>query len=419
MLRRVIKALLTASVLLAPGLSEAVSYKLTAASTTHYATLQEACLASTAALNTSGSYSDFKYLSATEKVAGYSYTCNLQGQNKFTSVWKDLSSTVFVDAKGCAPGQIVSAKSSIASVTDVDGKYFVATRTPDEGCLAGCNVEPASGSNKETCFFVTGSTTQGFCNYTMKNTGTSCSSNTLAPGATGDPMVKPEEPTDPGDDGTGTPTNPGCVFDCDDGGSNGGSSGGGTGGTGGTGSDGGTGDGGSGGSNGGDSGTGNGGDTGGNDSGGNSGNGSGGTGGTGGSSGSGTDSGTPCKGLNFGEAGCAEYVAAQGLNSTLATSSESVKTAQDAVWSAYDDVVGEGDKIQQSAEDGLLQRFGSMLPAPGACVNPVMDLKWTVITVDVCRYTFVKQILGWMFAVFTMIYVYRTMTSLGTNNSEA
>ncbi|MDH4550369.1 hypothetical protein E8E68_12830 [Pseudomonas sp. BN607] len=96
-----------------------------------------------------------------------------------------------------------------------------------------------------------------------------------------------------------------------------------------------------------------------------------------------------------------------------------MKTAQDGVWSAYDDVVIEGDKIQQSAEDGLLQRFGSMLPAPGVCVNPVMDLKWTIITIDVCRYTFVKQILGWMFAVFTMIYVYRTMTSLGTNNSEA
>lgn len=415
MLRRVIKTLLTASVLLAPGLSKAESYKTSQTSSINYATIEEACIASGNAFNSSGSYSEIKYLSTTEKVANVSYTCNLQGLNQ-ANVWKDIKTTVYKDAKGCAPGQIVSAKSSIASVTDVDGKYFVATRTPDEGCLAGCIVEPASGSNKETCFFVTGSTTQGFCNYTMKNTGTSCSSNTLAPGATGDPMVKPEEPTDPGDDGTGTPTNPGCVFDCDDGGSNGGSSGGGTGGTG---SDGGTGDGGSGGSNGGDSGTGNGGDTGGNDSGGNTGNGSGGTGGTGGNSGSGTDSGTPCKGLNFGEAGCAEYVAAQGLNSTLATSSESVKTAQDAVWSAYDDVVGEGDKIQQSAEDGLLQRFGSMLPAPGACVNPVMDLKWTVITVDVCRYTFVKQILGWMFAVFTMIYVYRTMTSLGTNNSEA
>lgn len=416
MSRRVIKALLIASVLLAPGLSQAVSYKLSATSSTHYATIEEACIASFAAFNTSGSYTDSKYLSTTEKVAGYSYTCNMQGLN-LANVWKDIKTTVYKDEKGCAPGQSVSVKSSVASVSEINGKFVVGTRTPEEGCLSGCMVEQPyeNGSDKSTgCYFVTGSTTQGFCNYNLKTTGQSCNGNTLSPGGAGDPLVKPEEPSEPGDDGTGTPTNPGCVFDCDDGGGSGSGSGG-TGGGSGDGSGTGTGEtGGSGSGDGGGSGDGS------NGSGGtgNGGSGDGGNG-SGGSSGGSDSSGTPCKSLNFGEAGCAEYVSAQGLNSTLAASSESVKTAQDGVWSAYDDAVDDGDKVQQSAEDGLLQRFGSMLPAPGACVNPVMDLKWTVITVDVCRYTFVKQILGWMFAVFTMIYVYRTMTSLGTNNSEA
>ncbi|MFP3403591.1 hypothetical protein SB757_03060 [Pseudomonas sp. SIMBA_065] len=380
-------------------------------------------MASTDAINASAGkvYLEFKYLSADEQAGGVKFTCNLQGLYKWDNSWRDLKSTVYKDAAGCTPGQDVAIKSAIAGANLVNGKYLVAARTPESGCFDGCMLEQKyqGGDRSQGCYLVKGSTTQGFCNYVLTTTGTSCAANTLSAAATGDPLVKPEEPeepTDPGDDGTGTPTNPGCVFDCDNGGNNG------TGGTGSGGGTGGTGDGGTGGSdgdgssNGGDSGSGsgNGGD-------GSSGSGSGGTPGGNGSNGTGSGSGdpgtgTPCKGLNFGEAGCTEYASAQVLNGSLEGMAEGVKIAQDSVWDSLDDVQGKGDKVQQDAEESLLQRFGSMLPSPGACVNPVMDFGWTVISVDVCRFTFVKQILGWMFAVFTMIYVFRVMTSLGTNS---
>ena len=416
MSRRVILTLLTASALIASGQSQAASYKTSQTSSTNYATIEQACIASGNAFNSSGTYTEIKLLSTTDKVVGVSYTCNLQGLNR-ANAWKDFKTTVYKDEKGCAPGESVAVKSAVASVSKVNGKYVVATRTPEEGCLAGCMVEQpfTNGSDRSTgCYFVTGSTTQGFCNYTLTTTGTSCASNTLSAAATGDPLTdpEPEEPEQPGDNGTGTPTNPGCVFDCDNGGSNAGS---GSGGTGGTGSGGGTGTG-----TGGTGGTGNGSGNGnGNGSSGSGNGGSGGTGtGNGGTSGGSDNSGTPCKGLNFGESGCAEYGAAQSLNGTLQAASEIVKTAQDETWNALDKVESESRTAQQNSEDSLLQRFGSMLPAPGACVNPVLDFQWVVISPDVCQFSFVKKILAWMFAALTMIYVYRTMTSLGTN-SEA
>ncbi|MGE8457501.1 MAG: hypothetical protein ACN6OY_13130, partial [Pseudomonas alloputida] len=358
------------------------------------------------------------FVSADEQSGGVKFTCNLEGLYKWDNSWRAVKATVYKEESGCAPGQHVDVRSAIAGVSQVSDKYVVSTRTPESGCLDGCMLEQTyeGGTDRASgCYLVKGSTTQGFCNYTLTTTGTSCAANTLSAATIGDPLTKPQEPEDT-DDGTGTPTNPGCVFDCDNGGNNG------TGGTGSGGGTGGTGDGGSGGSdgdgssNGGDSGSGsgNGGD-------GSSGSGSGGTPGGNGSNGTGSGSGdpgtgTPCKGLNFGESGCAEYAAVQGLNGTLQASADNVKTAQDSVWKAYDDVQGDGDKVQRNAEDGLIQRFNSMLPASVSCSNPVLDFNWTVITLDVCRYSFVKQLLGWMFAVFTLIYVFRVMTSLGTNS---
>lgn len=369
----------------------------------------------TAAINASAGkvYLDFRFVSADEQSGGVKFTCNLEGLYKWDNSWRAVKTTVYKDENGCAPGQHVDVRSAIAGVSQVSDKYVVSTRTPESGCLDGCMLEQKyqDGTDRASgCYLVKGSTTQGFCNYTLTTTGTSCAANTLSAATIGDPLTKPADPED-NDDGTGTPTNPGCVFDC-------GESDNGSGSTGGSGSN----SGGNAGSN-----TGGGGnsggvgvpDGGGDGSPGSDGSSTGGSGGSGsaGGNGSGSDgSDVPCKRLNFGESGCAEYADVQGLNGTLQASADNVKTAQDSVWKAYDDAQSDGDKVQQNAEDGLIQRFNSMLPASASCSNPVLDFNWTVITLDVCRYSFVKQLLGWMFAVFTLIYVFRVMTSLGTNS---
>ncbi|MFW9088216.1 hypothetical protein ACOI7N_27225 [Pseudomonas sp. P2758] len=363
-------------------------------------------------------YTEFKFLSAT-KVDGaqVKYTCSLQGLYKWDSSWRDLKSTIFERPNGCAPGAAAAVRGPTASATYSEslGSYIVASRPPESGCFEGCQFEQGSGKSLG-CYLVAGSTTQGFCNYQMSGIGTTCSASTLIGPATGDSLKKPDK-NDTGSGGeTGGTTTPPTVPDIDlgDGGSggSGNGSGSGNGETGGSHGTGGTSGGGSSVPGGGSGGDGSGVPGGGNTGGGSS---SGGNTGTGNSGNAGSSS-QPCKGINFGEAGCPEYGSAQTLNGTLQGTTDSVKQIQDSLWDSYDNVQNQGNKTQEDAQQSLMQRFGSMLPAPGACVNPVMDFGWTIVAVDVCRYTFVKKLLSWMFASFTLYYVFRVMTSLGSNS---
>lgn len=427
MSRRVFLTLLAAPVLLlASGQSKAVSYSVSQTSSLNFASIQEACNATTDAINSSAGkvYTEFRYLSA-DKVDGATvkYTCRLQGLYKWDSTWRDLTSVIWERAKGCAPGASAAVRGAISSAiySDTLGTYIVASRAPDSGCFDGCQYEAKSDKNSG-CYLVKGSTTQGFCNYQVSGIGSACSSATLVASSEGDPLKKPND-TDDGSDtgsdsdsggGTGLPPS---VPDIDIGAGTGGSGSGSSGNSGGSSGSDNTNGSGSGGDSGsaipgsGDGGDGTavpGGSTGG-------GNGSGNGTDTGGSVGSGPTS-TPCKGINFGESGCAEFGIAQTISGTLDGASKAVQQVQDSLWESYDSVQNQGNKTQEDAEQSLIQRFGSMLPTPGACVNPVMDFGWTVIAVDVCRYTFVKQLLSWMFASFTLYYVFRVMTSLGSNS---
>ncbi len=203
----------------------------------------------------------------------------------------------------CIEGLYDLFSSPPSPVVQVGGRNQVIS-SPPAGCKNGCAYS-ADSSKTTSCYFVTGSTNEGFCNYSLRSTGATCPADTNNPGMTGpslnstpptDPNEPPSDPNDPGCpagyswSGTTcvkTPTDPTDPTNPGDGGGDGGTGGGGTGG----GGDGGTGGGGDGG---GDGGTGGGGDGGGTPGTGGGGDGDGGGtgGGIGGGDGSGEGGGT-------------------------------------------------------------------------------------------------------------------------------
>ncbi len=155
-------------------------------------------------------------------------------------------------------------RSSNYPIIVINGKNTVPS-SPPSGCLSGCAYE-ADSSRPTSCYRTPGSTTEGFCNYTLKSNGQNCSADSGNLGGTGPSLSEPNQPpvTDPPSD----PNHPGCPkgyswsgttcvktptdpTDPTDPGGDGGGTGGGDGGDGG-----GTGGGGDGGTGGGDGGTG-------------------------------------------------------------------------------------------------------------------------------------------------------------------
>ncbi|WP_241666765.1 virulence factor TspB C-terminal domain-related protein [Stutzerimonas nosocomialis] len=185
----------------------------------------------------------------------------------------------------CTEGDPSIFKGPDGSVIDVNGSKYVNSPSPGTACYNRCSYTVQTRT--QSCFYVSGSTTTGFCNYLGSGTGESCNSTDAPLGTTGDPLnppgtpdVPPSDPNDPGCPSGYSWSGTTCVkTDPGDGGGDGGD-GGDTGG----GSDGGTGGGGSGGSDGGSGGSdgGSGGDTGGGSDGGSGGGGGGGSGGDGG-----------------------------------------------------------------------------------------------------------------------------------------
>ncbi|EKH5750285.1 attachment protein [Pseudomonas aeruginosa] len=167
--------------------------------------------------------------------------------------------------KECEVGTPNLFRSSSYPIIVINGKNTVPS-SPPSGCLSGCAYE-ADSSRPTSCYRTPGSTTEGFCNYTLKSNGQNCSADSGNLGGTGPSLSEPNQPpvtdppSDPNDPGcpkgyswsgttcVKTPTDPTDPTDPKDPGGDGGGTGGGDGG-------GGTGGGGDGGTGGGDGGTG-------------------------------------------------------------------------------------------------------------------------------------------------------------------
>lgn len=164
----------------------------------------------------------------------------------------------------CESGVPNLFRSSNYPIIVINGKNTVPS-SPPSGCLNGCAYE-ADSSRPTSCYRTPGSTTEGFCNYTLKSNGQNCSADSGNLGGTGPSLSEPNQPpvtdppSDPNDPGcpkgyswsgttcVKTPTDPTDPTDPKDPGGDGGGTGGGDGG--------GTGGGGDGGTGGGDGGTG-------------------------------------------------------------------------------------------------------------------------------------------------------------------
>ncbi|EKN7498931.1 TPA: attachment protein [Pseudomonas aeruginosa] len=108
--------------------------------------------------------------------------------------------------KECEVGTPNLFRSSNYPIIVINGKNTVPS-SPPSGCLSGCAYE-ADSSRPTSCYRTPGSTTEGFCNYTLKSNGQNCSADSGNLGGTGPSLSEPNQPpvTDPPSD----PNDPGC-----------------------------------------------------------------------------------------------------------------------------------------------------------------------------------------------------------------
>lgn len=106
----------------------------------------------------------------------------------------------------CESGTPNLFRSSNYPIIVINGKNTVPS-SPPSGCLNGCAYE-ADSSRPTSCYRTPGSTTEGFCNYTLKSNGQNCSADSGNLGGTGPSLSEPNQPpvTDPPSD----PNDPGC-----------------------------------------------------------------------------------------------------------------------------------------------------------------------------------------------------------------
>lgn len=406
MLGRVKSILLFALVLLASGQSAFAAFKH-GSSDQLFPTGEAACLDRATSANPTYQFRNVSFAPLGSLQGRYRCTYEYSKPSS-PDRWLSDNSYTITEVSQCTVGEVQSFKGAISSVifTEKEQKYFVLGSAPASGCYSSCTYE-SKVSKTDSCYLLKGSTTQGYCNYSLVNSGQSCSANTLSPAdLSGDSLTPPV--TDPGtgtpDPGTGTPgTDPGTGTPGTDPGTGtpgtdpGTSTPGTDPGTGTPGTDPGTGTPGT------DPGTG----TPGTDPG---------TGNPGTGPGTGTGSG---EGDKYGAVGSAEYSRAQDLNAANSGISKGVDQAQDALGDAANKALNDAGKEAKDAERSVSDRFKSFLPSSSACVNPQLRLlSWLSITVDICRYIFVKTLLSWVFSVSTLFYVFRVLTSLGSTTSE-
>ncbi|HFF1852296.1 TPA: attachment protein, partial [Pseudomonas aeruginosa] len=140
--------------------------------------------------------------------------------------WVLFNTTVILKGDRCPEGQSLDLKDGLCKppppecesgvpnlfrssnypIIVINGKNTVPS-SPPSGCLNGCAYE-ADSSRPTSCYRTPGSTTEGFCNYTLKSNGQNCSADSGNLGGTGPSLSEPNQPpvTDPPSD----PNDPGC-----------------------------------------------------------------------------------------------------------------------------------------------------------------------------------------------------------------
>lgn len=110
----------------------------------------------------------------------------------------------------CESGLPLLVRSPDGPAITSGGRVYIISSPPSNACSGGCQYQPSSG-RATTCYLVKGSTTNGFCNYTMSSDGQSCSADNALPPAVGDPPnpPSPDGETDPAAPPT-DPNDPGC-----------------------------------------------------------------------------------------------------------------------------------------------------------------------------------------------------------------
>ncbi|MCJ1879354.1 attachment protein [Pseudomonas nitroreducens] len=154
----------------------------------------------------------------------------------------------------CEVGMPLLTRGPDSPTTTIAGRVTILSTPPSSVCSGSCQYQ-LNSSKATSCYLVPGSTSQGFCNYSMSSDGQNCATDNALPPSVGDspnpappegetdPNTPPSDPNDPGcPDGyswSGTtcvksPTDPGTDpgegggTDPGTGGGNGGGDGGGT-----------------------------------------------------------------------------------------------------------------------------------------------------------------------------------------------
>lgn len=110
----------------------------------------------------------------------------------------------------CEAGLPLLLRSPDGPAITSGGRVYIISSPPSNACSGGCQYQPTT-SRATTCYLVKGSSTTGFCNYTMSSDGQSCAADNAIPPAVGDPPnpPSPDGETDPAAPPT-DPNDPGC-----------------------------------------------------------------------------------------------------------------------------------------------------------------------------------------------------------------
>lgn len=104
----------------------------------------------------------------------------------------------------CASSSPGIFRGADSSVVNSNGSNYVLSQSPGNLCYGQCTY--STSSRASSCYFLSGSTSQGFCNYTGTPTGEVCSGQDALLGQPGDQLNPPETPDVPPSD----PNDPGC-----------------------------------------------------------------------------------------------------------------------------------------------------------------------------------------------------------------
>jgi hypothetical protein len=105
-------------------------------------------------------------------------------------------------------GEPFPAKGPDSPVISSGGRNYVADGGTPTACYEQCQYTSETGC-ATSCYFVKGSTTQGFCNYILSGTGQSCSGDSYDFATTGDTLNSATDPKDPAAPPS-DPNDPGC-----------------------------------------------------------------------------------------------------------------------------------------------------------------------------------------------------------------